>query len=206
MWPTCRRCSSQVRPSLHILNYISIYTSPAGLLTYPLFLYVEPGFFQQFNLVIASNVADPHLTQLATVCGAYTVPLIAVRSCGLAGYVRLQVTAHEVVESRPESEAPDLRLSRPFPALAALAQRCDLASLDSLEHSHVPYPLLLIKALQLWKSQVCLVFHFYMPSQSLMTCHNVPFCLFFYLFIFSEATVYPRAAQTKKPSATWCAP
>jgi len=115
---------------------------------------IEPGFFQQFKLVIASNVADPNLTQLATVCNAYGVPLIIVRSCGLVGYVRLQVAGHEIIESRPESDVPDLRLSHPFPALLALADRCDLTSLDSLEHSHVPYPILLLKALQLWKKEV----------------------------------------------------
>lgn len=108
--------------------------------------------------MIASNVADPHLTQLCTVCNAYGVPIVVGRSCGLVGYVRLQVSGHEVIESRPESEVPDLRLSRPFPALLALADRCDLASLDSLEHSHVPYPIILIKALQLWKIQVgCII-------------------------------------------------
>lgn len=42
---------------------------------------------------------------------------------------------------------------RPFPALRDFAVSLDLAPLDSQEHGHVPYVVLLIKALEAWKSE-----------------------------------------------------
>jgi NEDD8-activating enzyme E1 regulatory subunit len=56
-----------------------------------------------------------------------------------------------VIESKPDNEVHDLRLSEPWPELAAAAAAVDLDALDDAEHSHVPYGLLLVKAAAAWK-------------------------------------------------------
>jgi len=106
-------------------------------------------------LIVASDVPPKPLLDVSRAAWDRSIPLIIVRSCGLVGSVRIQVESHPVVESKPDSEVPDLRLadpSGPFPALRALADATDLAALDSAEHSHVPYVVLLIKALTKWRS------------------------------------------------------
>lgn len=50
-----------------------------------------------------------------------------------------------------------LRIDQPFPSLAEYAQSLNLDSLDSMEHSHVPWAVLLVKALLVWRDEVCLM-------------------------------------------------
>lgn len=66
------------------------------------------------------------------------VPLIACRSVGFLGYIRLQVNEHTVIETHPDSENPDLRLDQPWPALKEHLDKIDIEKLDSKEKSHVP--------------------------------------------------------------------
>jgi amyloid beta precursor protein binding protein 1 len=58
-----------------------------------------------------------------------------------------------VIETHSD-ERGALRIDRPFPALAEWAAGLDLAGMDSTEHSHVPYVVLLVRALQDWKAAV----------------------------------------------------
>lgn len=44
-----------------------------------------------------------------------------------------------MVESKPDSAAQDLRFHAPWPQLQALAQSIDLATLNDIDHKHVPY-------------------------------------------------------------------
>lgn len=48
---------------------------------------------------------------------------------------------------------PDLRLDRPFPALQKYMDSLDLETMDSKEHSHVPYVVILYKTLQQWNQR-----------------------------------------------------
>jgi len=59
-----------------------------------------------------------------------------------------------VIESKPDFSHLDLRISDPFPALKAYADSFDLNSLKSNQHAHVPFPVILIKALDDWKKEV----------------------------------------------------
>jgi amyloid beta precursor protein binding protein 1 len=58
-----------------------------------------------------------------------------------------------VVDSHPDS-THTLRIDAPFPALEAYAKDLDLGSMDSMEHSHVPWVVLLVKAASMWKESV----------------------------------------------------
>lgn len=60
-----------------------------------------------------------------------------------------------VIDTHPES-SHSLRVDQPFPALEEYARKLDLESMDSMEHSHVPYVVLLVKAAAEWKDAVSL--------------------------------------------------
>ncbi|RUS25947.1 hypothetical protein BC938DRAFT_471426 [Jimgerdemannia flammicorona] len=58
-----------------------------------------------------------------------------------------------VVETHPDS-LTDLRLDCPFPALRDFAAMFDLDSLDSMDHGHVPFVVVLLKYLDAWRAEV----------------------------------------------------
>ncbi|KAL3904058.1 MAG: hypothetical protein SGILL_010213, partial [Bacillariaceae sp.] len=107
-------------------------------------------------LVIAADQAPLALESLARFCyhAQPNLPLVVVQSYGLMGTVRLQLPPQgmALLEPKPTNSAPDLRLVTSFPAFQALVDSIDLASLDSQQHGHVPYPILLYKAAQAFKN------------------------------------------------------
>ena len=79
------------------------------------------------------------------------IPLIACRSIGFVGYVRVQVQEHTIVETHPDNEIPDLRLDKPFEGLKKHFDSIDLDSMDLKDHSHTPYVTILYKYLEKWR-------------------------------------------------------
>lgn len=63
------------------------------------------------------------------------------------------VQEHTVVESKPDNAPDDLRVSRPWPALAAhcACVGASLGGCDAASHRHVPALVLLVQALAQWK-------------------------------------------------------
>lgn len=88
------------------------------------------------------------------------IPTFLVYSIGFVTSLRLALQTHTIVETHPDSLV-DLRLLNPWPALTALSE--DLATnLDVHEimggmsdhvHGHVPYVVLILHYLSLWKSE-----------------------------------------------------
>lgn len=112
----------------------------------------EPHFFDQFQLVIATQVLDETLaTLLGQRCAARGLPLLVVNAYGLLGHFRLQVTQHAVLDAKPDPPRHELRLARPFPALVAFAAQFDLHKLATIDHAHVPFVVLLLQAMDTWK-------------------------------------------------------
>jgi amyloid beta precursor protein binding protein 1 len=99
---------------------------------------------------------ETHLVLLSTISGAYSIPLIVMRSYGFIGLCRIQTLHHEIVESRPENEVPDLRILNAFPTLSAYCTQYNLMdkSMDTLLHGHIPYVVILYQSLQIWRQQV----------------------------------------------------
>ncbi len=50
-----------------------------------------------------------------------------------------------------------LRIDQPFRALERYARELDLESMDSMEHSHIPWVVLLVRAGCEWKDKVTLI-------------------------------------------------
>mmetsp|Transcript_32449 Transcript_32449/g.52558 ORF Transcript_32449/g.52558 Transcript_32449/m.52558 type:complete len:528 (-) Transcript_32449:23-1606(-) len=111
----------------------------------------KPDAFETFTMVIGTQLDEASSLALASICWQHSVPLLLARAYGLYAYLRIIVPEHKVVESRPESSMDDLRITRPFPDLRAFADQFNLPQLDSTQHSHVPYVVILLKALDAWK-------------------------------------------------------
>lgn len=110
----------------------------------------DPTYFLKFSLVIASNVPEAVLRELAF--QLTLTPLVVVRVCGLIAEVRLQYPELEVVESHVEKDLVDLRIANPFPDLEEFVQTYDLDEItDSMEFAHIPFVVLLVKGAQRWR-------------------------------------------------------
>lgn len=113
-----------------------------------------------YSLVIASNVPSTYLEPLAKLLAVHDIPLIIQQSLGLLGWIRIQTKCHHVIESKPDSERLDLRISQPFDELLEFCKSIDLTQpfeeggLDSRLHSHVPYIVILVQAVDLWMKKV----------------------------------------------------
>lgn len=107
---------------------------------------------KQKVLVVASDVEPQVLDKIAEATFEMGVPLIVTYSYGLIGTVRLQSGPLPILQPKPRSSRPDLRLDCPFPALQALADSIQWNQLESHEHSHVPYPLILLNVAKEYKA------------------------------------------------------
>lgn len=108
-------------------------------------------------LVIASDVIPSILEALADACWESGYPLVVVSSYGLIGTVRLQLPkkGSVLLQPKPTNSPPDLRLVTSFPAFSdfvdSVAGGDLLETMDSQQHGHVPYPVLLAKAMQKYR-------------------------------------------------------
>lgn len=111
----------------------------------------NPEFFKSFTAVIATEMTEGLLLQLAKILWQQSVPLLVARSYGFLGYLRLACAEHCVVESHPDNAHHDLRIDVPFAGLIQYVDSIDLKLLDNTAHSHVPFIVLLIKWAQTWR-------------------------------------------------------
>jgi len=107
-------------------------------------------FVKGYTIIIATQLCDDDSLALAKVCWECNVPLFVVKVNGMVGTLRTQVCEHTVIESKPEPERMDLRLTTPFPELAKLAatRSTELEAMDNEHHAHVPWVLIVIQLVQ----------------------------------------------------------
>ncbi|DAZ94488.1 TPA: hypothetical protein N0F65_003422 [Lagenidium giganteum] len=113
----------------------------------------EPSYFEQFDLIISTQLEADFMETLGELCWQKRIPLLLVASYGLLGYFRLQVPQHSIADAKNDPPIHELRLSRPFPALTEYAAGFDLEKLSSIEHAHVPFVVILLKAVDAWKAR-----------------------------------------------------
>ncbi|KAK3579197.1 hypothetical protein CHS0354_022737 [Potamilus streckersoni] len=113
----------------------------------------NPDFFSQFSIVVATNLCERAISKLSNHLWSKNVPLLVCRCYGFIGYMRLLIKEHTVVESHPDNTHEDLRLDRPFPALVQYCDSLHLETMNSKDHSHTPWLVILFKYLQEWKKQ-----------------------------------------------------
>lgn len=104
-------------------------------------------------LIIASDLNPQVLESLSHTCESLKLALVMVQAYGLIGCVRLQLPGKvPLLEPKPTNAPPDLRLKTSFPALDELVGSVDLSALENHQHGHVPYPIILKKAANAWRS------------------------------------------------------
>lgn len=113
----------------------------------------NPAFFESFTLVIASQLQRDTLLALSSILWALDVPLISARSYGLIGHLRVARPVHVCYETKDVQAKADLRIANPFPALAAMAAKFNLATVDDETHRHLPFPILLILLIQKYEAE-----------------------------------------------------
>ncbi|XP_034951344.1 NEDD8-activating enzyme E1 regulatory subunit isoform X2 [Chelonus insularis] len=113
-------------------------------------LYNSPEFFDNFSVVVATALTEKPLILLSKKLWELNIPLIVCQSIGFIGYMRVQVQEHNIIETHPDYEMPDLRLDAPFPSLKDYLDSINLDELDLKDHSHTPYVVILYKYLHQW--------------------------------------------------------
>ena len=60
-----------------------------------------------------------------------------------------------VIEGKTlDRDVDGYRINKPFPELLEFANSIDMNKLEDIDHNHIPYFIILIKALQEWKESV----------------------------------------------------
>ncbi|KAK4052714.1 hypothetical protein OIV83_002001 [Microbotryomycetes sp. JL201] len=104
-----------------------------------------------YTLIIAVDAEPTSLLKISDTAWQHDIPVIKVRSCGFYGSLRTQIGEFPIVETHPESLI-DLRIHSPFPELVEYANSIDYSKMDSAEFSHVPAVIVLVKAMEAWKT------------------------------------------------------
>ena len=79
--------------------------------------------------------------------------LVVVRNYGLINYLRLYENYHGSFQLRlPDNPVTDLRIPNAWKELEEFCLNFDLDSMDEMSHKHVPYVIILIQALNKFKS------------------------------------------------------
>ncbi|KAI8922701.1 hypothetical protein BC831DRAFT_474771 [Entophlyctis helioformis] len=112
----------------------------------------SPDFFRQFTLVIATELPEQSTLKLAQICWDAGIALIVAKVNGFFGYCRLVKNEHTIVEAH-SGPISDFRFDCPFPALLSHVDSIDVATLDSMGSSHLPFVVILIKALAEWREK-----------------------------------------------------
>ncbi|KAK6499913.1 hypothetical protein TWF481_010269 [Arthrobotrys musiformis] len=117
----------------------------------------DPEKIKDFTTVIATgDIPTSTLLALDAILYPLDIPLFVVKCVGFTVSCRLALAEHAIVETHPASTV-DLRLFNPFPELSALVEEKassmdDKEKMTTHEHGHLPYVLILLQALNDWKS------------------------------------------------------
>ncbi|KAJ1940186.1 hypothetical protein FBU59_003886, partial [Linderina macrospora] len=104
------------------------------------------------TLVIACSQSPQTVQRISRLCWERGIALVVADTAGFAARLRTAIPEHAVVESHEEL-APDLRIQAPFAALREYSDAIDLDALDHVDLAHVPYVVVLLKALRNWAAE-----------------------------------------------------
>ncbi|KAI5305383.1 argininosuccinate synthetase [Ascosphaera pollenicola] len=128
-------------------------------------LLADSSFISSFSLILlTAPVPSQILSQISSIADNLKIPLIYIHCIGFYGAFSLQLPSlYPIIETHPPSDAiQDLRLTNPWPELAHEAKKLQtgegdlekpLDELDDYEHGHVPWLLLLLHYLEVWKAE-----------------------------------------------------
>jgi amyloid beta precursor protein binding protein 1 len=111
---------------------------------------------QPFTVIIYTFPINPaHLALVHDFAEAHKTPVISIHSVGFYSYFHIHLPgAFPIVDTHPDETATtDLRLLTPWDQLSFLARDLteDIESLDDHEHGHLPFVVILLHYLDVWK-------------------------------------------------------
>eukprot|EP00698_Gefionella_okellyi_P011971 TRINITY_DN3197_c0_g1_i1.p1 TRINITY_DN3197_c0_g1~~TRINITY_DN3197_c0_g1_i1.p1 ORF type:complete len:551 (+),score=162.64 TRINITY_DN3197_c0_g1_i1:26-1654(+) len=113
----------------------------------------SPEFFKQFNFIIATDLPNKSLLKLEEIALANRSTFFFVRSIGFVGQLRSYAFEHRIYETKPDNAKPDLRVMNTFNELSDYADAFEIpADMDTHLHGHIPWLILLLKALKQWRA------------------------------------------------------
>lgn len=112
-------------------------------------------FLAPFSLVVLSQTSPSSTLarSVSSACHDLNLPLLYLRTAGLIATMRIQLREHIVHDANnPDLLIPDLRPTSPIPSLATRASSLDLDSLPSTDIAHVPFIILLTRAVSIYRT------------------------------------------------------
>ncbi|KAK6332233.1 hypothetical protein TWF696_002954 [Orbilia brochopaga] len=108
------------------------------------------------TIIVTGDVPVSTILSLDSLLYPTDIPVFVLKCVGFTMTCRLALSEHTIVESHPESTV-DLRLLKPFAELVALyeekaANMDDKEKMSTHDHGHIPYVIILLKALDDWRS------------------------------------------------------
>ncbi|TAQ85456.1 hypothetical protein B7494_g6239 [Chlorociboria aeruginascens] len=113
---------------------------------------------QKYTLILYSLPIDQKTLALIQDYGRqHKIPQVAIHSVGFYSYFHIQIPGvFPIVDTHPDpTSTTDLRLLTPWPELSNFATELtkDINNLSAHEHGHIPYLVLLLYYLKIWKKE-----------------------------------------------------
>jgi len=116
------------------------------------FIDTNESVIKDAQMVVACDVNNATAVRLGQLCEEKNVPLIVIRQYGMLGYIRLYKPENTIIETKKAQVVfKDLRLANPWPELLQFANDFNFETMEKIEHTHTPYAVILIQALQKWR-------------------------------------------------------
>ena len=81
--------------------------------------------------------------------------LVFVRNFGLINYLRVYENFHGNMQLRlTDNPIVDIRVVNPWPELVEFTKQINFDELENVKHKHIPYIVILIQALEIFKNNV----------------------------------------------------
>ncbi|KAI6190407.1 NEDD8-activating enzyme E1 regulatory subunit [Aphelenchoides bicaudatus] len=107
-----------------------------------------------FSLVIGAQLPMDSAEYVADYLYKRNIPFVWANTVGLVGYFRLSYREHEILHDHRELPPHDFRLQAPFSTFQEFGDKMDLENMKHEQHSHIPYVVLLLKTLQIWRTEI----------------------------------------------------
>ncbi|XP_063689170.1 NEDD8-activating enzyme E1 regulatory subunit-like [Bolinopsis microptera] len=120
--------------------------------TIPHFIQNHMDSLKRFSVFIVSNLSVAEYSELAQIAWDSNIPLVIANIVGMYTEIRIVVREHCIIESKPDTPLPDLRLDKPFTELIDFYQNIDFSLFTDTEHAHIPFVVILLKCLEQWRS------------------------------------------------------